>query len=294
MGREGEGPGEFARLYSLAWMGDTLAALDPRNARISLLARDGTPLGQFRHQALTGDIRFIRLFQTGPRSIATPSILPVDGSIVRQFVRLRSGGVSDTVPYPPDPHESEGTRGGSIRCDYPNDSGIAFFDLPFAPRYLAVPAPGGLTATARTDEYRIQLLSAAGDTVRVVERAHDPVPTTVEAWEEGLAPFHRLKEESPGAECSPDDPARPDHRPPVNLFFFDILGRMWVEAETEAGRVWDVFDREGRHLGTVAAPPRRESNVPWADAERLYVVATDELDVPYVRVYALPPELRED
>lgn len=43
-GREGEGPGEFARLYSVAWLGDRLLALDAAQGRISeFLGRGGVP-----------------------------------------------------------------------------------------------------------------------------------------------------------------------------------------------------------------------------------------------------------
>ena len=47
-GRDGEGPGEFARLYSVAWLGDRLLALDSQQGRISEFSAEGEYLGQRR------------------------------------------------------------------------------------------------------------------------------------------------------------------------------------------------------------------------------------------------------
>ena len=293
IGRQGEGPGEFSRLYSLAWLGDTLAALDPRNARITLLTRNGEPAASFRHQPLSGDRRNIRLFQTGPREIATMVVRVEDGNVARTIVRFELDGPIDTVPFPDDPWESDNpTAGGtSIVCEYPNDGGIAFFDVPFAPKHWAVPAPDGLTAVFWTADYRITFVNATGDTVRVVEREYEPIPTDPDEFQEGLAPYRKLREESPGAECRNANPSRPAFRPALHLVFFDALSRMWVEWESVHGRALDVFDSTGRQIGSIHAPRRAESLVPWVDAERLYAVTTDELGVFTVNVYALPDDI---
>ena len=293
IGRQGEGPGEFSRLYSLALLGDTLAALDPRNARITLLTRNGEPAASFLHQPLSGDRRHIRLFQTGPREIATMIVRVEDGNVARKIVRFELDGPTSTVPFPDDPWESDdSTAGGtSIVCEYPNDGGIAFFDVPFAPKHWAVPGPDGLTAVFWTADYRITFVNATGDTVRVVEREYERVPTDPDEFEERLAAYRRLREESPGAECRNADPSRPEFRPALDLVFFDALSRMWVERESPRGRRLDVFNSHGRQIGSINAPQRVESLVPWIDAERLYAVTTDDLGVFYVNVYALPDDI---
>ncbi|HET8770222.1 MAG TPA: 6-bladed beta-propeller, partial [Gemmatimonadaceae bacterium] len=40
-GRQGNGPGEFSSPYSIAWLGDSMAVLDPSNARLMLLDDEG-------------------------------------------------------------------------------------------------------------------------------------------------------------------------------------------------------------------------------------------------------------
>ena len=54
IGRTGAGPGEFADPYSLAWLGDTLALLDPGNSRIGLFGPDEKWIGQLPVQPITG------------------------------------------------------------------------------------------------------------------------------------------------------------------------------------------------------------------------------------------------
>ncbi len=291
IGRAGQGPGEFSGLYSLAWLGDTLAALDPRNARISLLSKDGRPAGAFRHQPLSGDRRVIRLFQTGTRELAVMAVLPVEGTILRKIVRFGPAGPTDTVPFPDDPFAPDDpTAGGtSIFCERP-DGALTAFDVPFAPKHWAVPGPDGLTAIAWTADYRVVFVTGDGDTVRVVEREYSPLPTTAAAWEERLGPYREFTEEWPGARCRPTDLRRPPFRPAIHLVFFDALGRLWVEVETPEGRQLDVYDRDGRLRGSLRAPARVESLVPWADEMRLYVVASDELGIQYVHVYRLQIE----
>ena len=91
----------------------------------------------------------------------------------------------------------------------------------------------------------------------------------------------------PDARCRPADPDRPPFRPAIHLIFFDALGRLWVEVETPQGRALDVYDAAGRLVGTLTAPPRVESVIPWADRDRLYTVTADELGVFRVHVFAI-------
>ena len=74
LGRPGSGPGEFEGLQGLAWLGrDTLVAMDPGNARLTLLSSEGEFLGQWPWVRLTGSARF--LFNGGRgRFTPTPSV----------------------------------------------------------------------------------------------------------------------------------------------------------------------------------------------------------------------------
>ena len=70
-GRHGEGPGEFQSLYSLAWVGDRLLTLDPRQGRIGEFSKEGEFLGQRRIRlgGASGSPAFIRFFPVGANEV---------------------------------------------------------------------------------------------------------------------------------------------------------------------------------------------------------------------------------
>ena len=67
------------------------------------------------------------------------------------------------------------------------------------------------------------------------------------------------------------------------------MGALWVGRRT--GSWWeigdyDVFDEDGRWVSTVVMPPEIEE-VHEIGADYILAHATDELDVPYLRMYRL-------
>lgn len=272
IGRSGGGPGEFSALYALAWIGDTLAAFDPSNARIGFLSASGEWLGSTRYLALTGDPMTVRFY---PASVGEAYILGVlrsDKGAERAYIRVTGTGLADTLMPPPLP---EVGASSVVRCPHPGGGGISFFTTPFAPRHITTPAPEGVFATAWSAEYRVAFVTAAGDTLRVLERDYRPHPVTDEEWEAGTADYRKFREEMPGARCEPSGPSRPAVKPAVRHLFFDAEGRLWVERYTADGFAYDIFDRDGRPVGTVDVPDRDERFPPFARNGRRYQVETD-------------------
>lgn len=90
----------------------------------------------------------------------------------RAFRKLDASGYGGTFPWLEAEREPE-----ILACPRP-DGAISFFGVPFAPALVQTAVAGDRLAAAWTADYRIALLSRAGDTLRVVERAADPVPTS--------------------------------------------------------------------------------------------------------------------
>ena len=128
-GRQGEGPGEFRDLYSVALLGDTLVTLDPRAARLGLFDRGGTWLGMWRHQPLSGNVR---LEGVAEDEVYNPIVIPRGRTIDRAYVRLTHAGPSDTITLPGRDERAE--RSG-VTC-FGGDGGIHFNANPFAGREL--------------------------------------------------------------------------------------------------------------------------------------------------------------
>lgn len=283
IGQEGEGPGEFSTLQSIAWLGDRLAILDPGSGRLGLLSSEGEWLGQRRYSSLTGTD--IRLHPTGPREVYMPMVRIQDGAVDVFFLRQTPEGPADTLPRP-DVEQPEVVR---VVCTHDSGRAISVHGASFAPRLLRVPAPGVLRADVWTADYRIDFATPRGDTVHVVERDLPPLPVTDDVWREEESRYQEFRERIGDAQCEPDRLPRPDAMEQVRTLIFDRNGRMWVEARSDAGWALDAFDAEGRLLATVPIPDRLERVPPYVRDDRLYLVVTDDLDVEYVKVFEIAP-----
>lgn len=286
IGRRGEGPGEISSLYSLGWIGDTLAVLDPGNVRIGLFTRSGRWLGHFQHQPITGPVDWVRLHWVGDDGVATLA-LPAAGGAGRSllFLRYRVGQEEpDTVRLAEEPEDLP--RLG-MRCPHTSGGGISFFTPPFAPRLLQTFTPAGAHVAARTDRYRIAFLDHGGDTLRIVAREIEPVPTDEAEWEDGLEDYREFRRNDPGARCEPPSVRRPAHRPPLRHVLFGPDGRMWTEIASADGFDVELFDADGRLLLRAPAPHRSTRVVPFARGNRYYIVAEDSLGAQSVEVYRI-------
>jgi hypothetical protein len=79
----------------------------------------------------------------------------------------------------------------------------------------------------------------------------------------------------------------PEHKPYFSELRVDPAGNAWVRrpAAPEADTPWDVFDADGRLLGTVTTPAGLR--VTQIGADFVVGVWSDELDVAHVRVHRL-------
>jgi len=280
-GRSGKGPGEFGGLYSLAWVHDTLLALDFGAGRVAMFDAQGQWLGQRRHSgSISGSPSVLRLYQTGDDEAFAWSILPGSNGLRRVFIRHTAAESADTLTqldWNPDITPT-------VLCDHPNGA-ISFFDIPFQPTLLQRPAPGPLIAAVETGAYRIAFVGMGGDTVRVVERTAEPVPTTEAEWNEGLAEYREFRDENPGVSCQPRGLERPSVQPPVRDMLVDTSGRLWVEAVTLDGPFWEVFDLRGVLVGRVRLFPRNDQTAPYITHDHIVAVESDSLGVQTVSVY---------
>jgi hypothetical protein len=135
--------------------------------------------------------------------------------------------------------------------------------------------------SAATDRYRIALQDVRGDTLRIIERAHEPLPVTAEERAEAIEKLAWFTKQ--GGRI---DMARiPSTKPALQSFFTDDQGYLWVVPTTpseDAGRVLDVFDPEGRYLGRMLLSFSLGHFRPLIIGDRMYAITQDELEVPYV------------
>ncbi len=273
LGGKGSGPGEFRSLEGLAWVAGKLASLDAGNGRITLLSSDGEdPPVSIKWQALTGELT---LEQTRPGEAYAPVAVPSaqQGRKDTKYLRLIGTGAPDTLPD----YGAEVSSSAAVTCVSPGQ--IASFSIPFAPRPYSARAPGNGTVVGSTGAYRLALLDAAGDTVRVMSRDEPPVPVSDAEWADAEVRWTRFQEQNHGADCDVSSITRPPAMPAFRGTLFDDGGRLWVEAVTTDGYRLDVFDSTGVLVAEFPAPPRDRSVAMTVRTGRLFWTAADSLGV---------------
>ena len=289
-GRDGEGPGEFGSLYSLAWVGDRLLTLDPRVGRIGEFSAQGDWLGQ-RNAAggFSGSVDLIRLHTVGAdETYATALVTVGTGSEVVLLGHDSRGETGDTLQFvraeaPPGPAPM-------VICEF--DGGTHFFPVPFALSVVRHPGPGGVWYSAWNNSYRITVTGSGADTLRVIERSLPTEPVTDEEWAAVEQAFDDSLASYPNPSCDPRRPGRPAVKPVIEELLVAPDGKLWVKIVRAAGNRWEFFDPEGRLLGTVPAPEQREGRVPAFGPDLLVTIRQDSLALDHVDVWRIEPSGR--
>ena len=237
LGKKGGGPGEFEGIAGMAWDDHgVLWVADPGNARYARYDRDGTYLGDVR--------------------TSTPgAVLPWHGALGRdgflydaavrvvgdrrefRYYRLDRGSGAIVDTFPPMVYVTPPLRG------MPQ----ALFRL--TPRLTFRISPEDVVWFGETDAYRLIVRTLGGDTLRIVELDRPRVRVSA-AERDSIVRAVRREPPTPGAVFDPKD--IPEEKPAFDRIHFDDGGHVVVEPDgppADAGRVFDVFDRDGRFLG---------------------------------------------
>jgi hypothetical protein len=276
IGREGAGPGEYREPYALASAGETLAVLDPRNARIGLFRRDGMWLGAWPAPPVTGG-ETIRLYRTGRAEFY--AYMSRGRGRTPAYLRYRATGPADTLEF-------DSPLQPGIRCTG-SDQGLRYFPAPFAARSLAIPGPGRTLLTAVTDRYALAQVGPTGDTLRLFRRAAEPLAISDTEWETATAEHREYRRQDPGGTCDRPGFTRPGRRPIFRTAFWDDAGSLWVERYTRAGFAFDVFAASGEWRGSVESPARDPGTEPSVVGDRIALAGFSAESLPVVRIFRL-------
>lgn len=314
IGRRGEGPGEYEQVSGMTMVGDLLLFWDRYNHHLSVYDTTGTLLRWWKPAGMSG-VSGVLHPTTGDRVYLQQIVGPVgpDGVPPLGYVSydLQGRPGPDTLRRAirfdgrtPPFLDAAGPRGGRV------------VELPYA----AAPF-GGISPLGH-------LVHGWGDQYALLDQRHDAPPLRIErdAPVVPVSDAERADEESRiAAELRRYDPgwewasARiPATKPFVNRLLFGAEGRLWVERPGPSRRVpddelppepdyqnvlgplppyrwrqsmrYDVFEPDGRFLGTVERPEGAELLHMRGDA--VWGVVRDSLDVPYVVRWRVEPSVR--
>ncbi|MBW3553438.1 MAG: 6-bladed beta-propeller [Gemmatimonadetes bacterium] len=275
--RDGEGPGEFRNISGMAPAPDGIGVLDARLGRVTVFDDDGAVVRSFRIA------RPYMIFQHG-----AAMSFDDDGRFYDR-TPLSSAPMADTVAvitYSSTGEPLDTAVIGAIERDHlvitVNGVPRMSFPRPFAPEASLAFGPEGTVYFSRGDTYRVEVLSPAGDTLRVIRREIRPRPVGDEAREAAMAGLAERYEQA-GTPMPPGIDL-PETRPAIEDLRVDREENLWVLTASDPSwktLEWAVHDPDGRYLGAVATPVM---NIMDIGEDYVAGVTWDELGVPRVRV----------
>lgn len=296
IGRTGSGPGEYKGISGMAYGADgRFYVWDSGNARINAYKPNGDfekqmrlPISSFStNDGLTIDtqgrawFRFVIFDRAGGKT--TPA-----------WIRMNTanGVTIDTVKWPELPGSDPqliARNGGSM-----SSSNIPYGRVPF----LALTASGEIM-TAPGGKYEIDV-PYRGKAVKI-QRAYTPIRVPAEERDQNTARIEKNMRQLQPDWSWPSTPI-PSVKPPFQSFAGGLDGRVWVSLYTEsekytpdppasaeknalppvtfraANHKWDVFEPDGRYIGTVTAA--RNIDIRATRGDFAWAISYDEDDVP--------------
>ena len=206
-----------------------------------------------------------------------------DREVLRIFDRTMKQVDSILSPATPSPG---GDSPNSWRVEF-GGGGWITFGVPFRPGRSAISPAGVRWATKAGDpSYHIQRKRLEGEVELEIVVDRPPVPVTAAERDSVMDAIREVIRERGGAP-DPDWSKMPKVKPTVESLFVSTEGNLWVRTVSSGGTAvhYDVLGPEGAYLGTVAAELEFSPLLylePVVTGDSFWVVATDELDVPYV------------
>lgn len=283
IGREGNGPGEFANPVALTWdPRGRLWVVDPGNNRYTVFSGEG------------------ELITTYPRSAEGvvgdwPGGFSPDGRLYDVTFEFTPAGPAEVlVEYEVTEEEVTPVRRIDLpeltRTTFPvfsRPGNIAVEDVPFASQPIWRIGPDGHLWYARTGEPWVYRRSLEDGTEQRFGREFEAAAVSKIERDEAIEGLARFLAISGDVDLS----VIPETKPHLRGFFFDDADRLWImrSFEYEQGNdVWpmDVWDAEGNLLGMVGGTLE---STPWPKARAGLVagVMRTEIGVEFVSLYEM-------
>ncbi len=279
IGGKGEGPGEFVSAGSVDLSGNgEIWVMGMSLGRVSVFDTTGTYL---RGERTNTGGRIMLPYPGGFDPIGRYNVVLPPSVMVGMARFDQSYNLIDTISLPENPVEAE-------YFDLVSEDGFTLMSaaVPFQGFMAWRWSPTGTVWTLLTGRYELTEMTTSGEVLRRVTRDYEPIPVTDEDREQAIENLEWLT--SQGGQI--DHSKFPKSRPSTASFFVDDGGNLWVEQQVtasdadNAGRLFDLFDAEGRYLGMLRLP----FSLAWSRPEPvvregvLYGVTSDEVGVPYV------------
>jgi hypothetical protein len=300
LGREGNGPGEYHRIFRLGtaedgsvFVGDLLGRVThirPNGDVIRIIPRleRGTAGRESDPIALLDSGRMVSTWWQQRPNRGGMAGLPsgdVERDPVPLFVFDSTGKLTDTI----------GQWSGLERTRVNLEGEESWLPIPFA-RSVAYDARGEAIAIGATDSIDISLYDATHLTLRLTVRGKRERPSDRQMDEWRRAVLQDFADVGEMVLRAPDDAPHVDALPSVSALVVDDQRNIWVGSyitPAETQRRWLIFSPDGVPIGTIELPASAESLVPGRSeildvyAGRLALLRISENGEPWIEVRAI-------
>ena len=280
VGREGGGPGEFRQINAVMWGPDgNLWVVDPSNNRVSVIDTAGN-------------------FVTSHPTIGNIVMSPWPGGVdsAGHFYSFAPKPNRETFAIVLVRHNAAMEALDTIEVPQRAEPGAGFFEIRSARGFVRASVPYGSGLVWRlvwpgyiwfgeTGDYHLYQRSLAGDTLRIVSKAFEPLPVTSSDIDSAIVGLEWFTRQGGRVDRS----RFPAVKPAWQTLYTDDERNLWVvpvlpqEGSRYGVQGFDVFDPEGRYLGRVTVPfDLAQYPPPLIRGGFLYGVVRDEMEVPYV------------
>ena len=276
IGRTGSGPGEYRDPYSVAWLGDTLAIYDPREARILFMTQGASYLRVQRMMSLSGPYH-VRFYPVSGRKAYLWQSTPTGRGSV--FVGVGSGR-PDTIVVP------QASDADMIACRVGSE--IRMLKPPAALRSIAVPvAADGSIAVGSNLFFDLQIMRDGQQVGSVKRTDFVYYPMSDVHWSLELSEYNAHVQKYGQGSCR-NKPQRPPHVPAVKAVTVADNGDIWVYVTGRNESGFHVFSPTGQWRGRVVPPAGLFVEIPVVvSGDRAAFVLLDKDGVQTVRLFRI-------
>ena len=292
IGREGEGPGEFASLWSLSvFGGDSIFAWDTRSRRASVFSSDGELVRSVTPAAIEG-----QSLPAPVRMMATGSLL-ASGGFSLNSVDLGSEEIvrSSSLGHLLD---SEGRHlrtldefGGTEQWLVQTDAFVSIRTVPFGKGSRLAGSADAIFAGA-TENPEIRVRNVDGELVQIWRLDRESPHVSPEEWEVTRQADIALARSAAAlamAEAFYSKVPIPARHPAWNQLMVTQEGELWMQQFDPPGgedtNVWWRFDTQGVLYDEVSLPAGFDPL--WISDDLVVGTIEDEFEVEYVRGYRI-------
>jgi hypothetical protein len=287
VGRDGDGPGEFRRLYNLGrYRGDSIWAYDYGSLRISILTADGEFVRSVPNR-ITGNYWMTHAFRDGRFFLYSPG-----GPMQPRQGRGTYWDSTFVVALAPD-----GEGADTLASVRNRESAIDENGMPQPIQYGGWSVhetwgDGFLWGTS--DRYEIRVFDPSGKLFRIIRRSVSPEPISEERKRADQSAYVELVRSENGdeaarrAEESMQDVEWAETVPFFAKAIVDPADYLWVQEYGTPWMVetrWSVFDPQGRWLGDVLMPDALE--ITDISLDHVVGIGRDDVGAQYVQVHRL-------